>query len=160
MTHRTDLETALLTSDGAARDMNFEAPRWEGIAALLEPLEEQLVEANSLDGDGAPIATPIWASIEAATKDADMVHLSYRPNVGPIRQLQVFVFREGDGSPFIELTFFPEDVTPVEHLETAFRDWAQRVTDTLKARRCFCRHENASWRFGDVGPGSGVFLVI
>jgi len=38
--------------------------------------------------------------------------LIFNAGVGLIRNLQVFICSEEDGSPFVELTFFPDDVEP------------------------------------------------
>jgi len=85
--------------------------------------------------------------------------LIFNAGVGLIRNLQVFICSEEDGSPFVELTFFPDDVVPGPFLRRNFIGWAQRMQTHLRARRYFARYENASWRFGDTGAQSGVFLV-
>ena len=77
-----------------------------------------------------------------------------------VRDLQIFLFREADGTPFVELTFFPEDVAKTGDVRTTFLQWLEALRDMLGAHRCYARYENASWTFGDVAQGSGVFLVL
>jgi hypothetical protein len=76
-----------------------------------------------------------------------------------VKNLQVFVGSEEDGSPFVELTFSPEDVEPTTVLREEFIAWAQQMREQLGARRYYARYGDASWQFGDTGPQSGVFLV-
>lgn len=83
-----------------------------------------------------------------------------RDGDSPIRVLQVFVFLEEDGSPFVELTFFSEDVVRTRDIERDFIGWVEGLRITLKARRAFARYVGAGWVFGDTGQDSGVFLVL
>jgi hypothetical protein len=66
---------------------------------------------------------------------------------------------EESEAPFVELTFFPEDVVRTPELGKDFVEWADGIRAQLRARRMFARYENASWALGDVRAGSGVFLV-
>ena len=83
----------------------------------------------------------------------------FKLGAGPITNLQAFVCSAEDGSPFVELTFFPEDVRQTPSLRSEFIAWADNLKSRLRARRYYARYENASWRFGDIGANSGVFLV-
>ena len=79
---------------------------------------------------------------------------------GLFRHMQVFACRDEDGSPFVELTFVPGDVQRPPNLRDAFVEWMQIVRDLLAASRAYARYENASWKQGDAGPSSGVFLAV
>jgi hypothetical protein len=92
---------------------------------------------------------------EFLKKNAESVSSS----MGPLQNLQVFICSEEDGSPFVELTFFPDDVESGPFLRRDFIAWARQMQTHLGARRYYARYENASWRLGDTGPQSGVFLV-
>lgn len=98
-------------------------------------------------------------SVSTAARESGSVHVVFGEGSGLIKRLQVFVVREAGGSPFVELTFFPDDVERAENLRANFLNWANDLRACLKARRYYARYENASWRFGDIGAGSGVFLV-
>jgi hypothetical protein len=154
-----DIVTSLLDKDGSCRDLNFEAPTWAGVEDLLGSLESRFGKASGTDQEERAIAAPFQKSVLAAAKDRGCIHLVFNEGVGLIKTLQMFVCSENDGSPFFELTFFPDDVEPTQSLRRDFIDWAHQMQARLCARRYYARYENASWRFGDTGAHSGVFLL-
>lgn len=154
-----DVASALLDVDGFCRDLNFERPTWAGVGALTGRLQESFKEISATDLQGHEIADVSPESVSYAARDSGSVRLLFGGGTGLIRHLQLFIVREAGGSPFVELTFFPDDVRPAEDLRTEFLSWANDLRACLRARRYYARYENASWRFGDIGDGSGVFLV-
>lgn len=153
-----DIATSLLDADGSCRDINFEAPTWEGVEDLMGSLVGSYKNASATDREGRTIATLPRALLEAA-RDSGSVHLILKEGDGPIKFLQVFVFSEEDGAPFVELTFFPADIERTPTLRDEFIEWAEAARARLGALRYYARYENASWEFGDTGANSGVFLV-
>lgn len=153
-----DIATSLIDADGSCRDINFETPTWEGVEDLMGSLIGSYGNASATDGEGRTIATLPNALLEAA-RDSGSIHLILGEGGGLIKFLQVFVFSEEDGAPFVELTFFPDDVARTPTLRDDFIEWANAVRVRLGARRYYARYENASWQFGDTGANSGVFLV-
>jgi hypothetical protein len=88
-----------------------------------------------------------------------MPTLFLKEGPGMLRNLQAFICCEDDGSPFVGLTFFPDDVRQTSFLRDEFITWAQMLRLRLGAQRYYARYENASWQFGDISAQSGVFLV-
>jgi hypothetical protein len=155
----SDIVTSLLDRDGSCRDLNFEGPTWAGVRDLLVSLESAFGEISGTDQEGNVLPDPLGDSVMAVEENRGQVRLIFNAGVGLIRNLQVFICSEEDGSPFVELTFFPDDVEPSPFLRRNFIAWAQQMQMHLRARRYYARYENASWRFGDTGAQSGVFLV-
>jgi hypothetical protein len=154
-----DLETSLLDRDGSCRDLNFEAPTWSGVMDLVASLEKSYHSMSATDSDGHAIPDPLPVSVVTAAKSGGYVHGMFNGGPPPIKNLQAFIAQNEDGSPFVELTFFPEDVEPGQSLRLDFIAWADSLRILTQARRYCVRYENASWQFGDTGPRSGVFLV-
>lgn len=75
------------------------------------------------------------------------------------RTCRVFFSSEVIGSPFVEMTFFPEDIGLLPVLREEYIAWVQQEQLQPGARRCSARYGNVSWQFGETGTRSGVFLV-
>ncbi|NSX53260.1 hypothetical protein [Parasulfitobacter algicola] len=160
MDRLSEIETSILDDDdGSCRDVNFLQPTWDGVEEFIKRSEKLFREYSSADGEGNSLLEPYWKSVKASVQKTGYVHLSYANSFEIINNVQIFVCSEDDGSPFIELTFFPEDVAVVSNLETVFIGWVGAAKFTLQASEYFCRYENASWTIGDISPGSGVFLA-
>jgi hypothetical protein len=159
VTEILDIVTSLLDRDGSCRDMNFEAPTWKGVENLLASLGSAYEEVSGTDNEGKDLRPPFGESAIAEARKGGYIHVLLHRGAGPIKNLQVFIGSEKDGSPFVELTFFPEDVEQTTSLRSDFIEWARQQQLLLEAKRYYARYENASWRFGDIGAQSGVFLV-
>lgn len=153
-----DIVTSLLDKDGSCRDVNFEGPTWVGVENMLTSLESDFGAGSGTDLEGEPLLTPLQASALAAARRG-YAHLVLTEGIGILSNLQVLISRENDGSPFVELTFFPDDVRQTSSLRDEFVTWANTLQLRLGARRYYARYENASWHFGDISAESGVFLV-
>ena len=159
MGHRHDLVSCLLDDgDGSCRDLNFEAPTWKGLHRTLESLGRMFADGSVSNHEGQSPSEPYPISLASIPRGGGSAVL--QKGTGPLSRLQVFVAAEDDGSPFIELTFFPEDVAQTQGLRDEFIRWADGLRVELEARRLYVRYENASWEFGDVSPSSGVFFVM
>jgi hypothetical protein len=154
-----DIIESLLDKDGSCRDLNFEAPTWAGVKDLLDCLEGTFGEVSGTDQEGQAIAAPLRGAVFAESQNRGYVHLIFHAGTGIVKNLQVFISSEDDGTPFVELTFFPDDIEPTQCLRSDFIAWAHQMQMRLRARRYYARYENISWQFGDTGAESGVFLV-
>ena len=155
-----DLVTSLLDADGTCRDVNFEGPTWQGVADLVDLLRISFGTCSASDPDGQFLAEPLRNSVpETAARCNGYVHVDLREGKDLFAQIQLWVGVEADESPFVEITFWPEDVARTATLRDDFLSWADRLRGTAQARRYYARYENASWRFGDTSRHSGVFLV-
>jgi hypothetical protein len=160
VTEFPDIVTSLLgRDDGSCRDINFESPTWKGVEDLLASLGSAYEEVSGTTDEGKDLIPPFGESAIAEARKGGSIHFLLHRGAGPIKNLQVFICSEKDGSPFVELTFFPEDVEQTTSLRSDFIEWAQQQQSLLEAERYYARYENASWHFGDIGAHSGVFLV-
>lgn len=155
-----DLATSLLDRDGGScRDLNFEEPTWAGVENMLVALETLAATIEGTDHIGDTLHSPFRESAVVAARKCGYAHLLISQKATVVTAFQVFISCEEDGSPFVEVTFFPQDVAPTPSLRGDFIAWAQQFQSWLGARRYYARYENASWRFGDTGSHSGVFLI-
>ena len=154
------VETALLEhDDGSCRDVNFLEPTWDGVTTLIKRFEQVFGERTASDGEGNPLTEPHWQHLIASVLKTGYVHMVYRNSAETLTNVQAYVTSEDNGSPFIELTFFPEDLAQARNLGRDFIAWIDGAQTTLQARHYYCRFENASWSFGDVSRYSGVFFA-
>jgi len=151
-----NLESSLLDDDGSCRDVNFESPTWDGLAEVLALLGRTYRGGSATRLDGSEMSEPFPKLLDGLLQGG---HAVLRDGPPPVSHLQVFVSVENDGSPFVELSFFPEDVARVPSLMQHFIEWVDGIRSGLRAKRSFVRYENHSWRLGDVSAASGVFLV-
>jgi len=157
-----DIETCLLERDGSARDMNFEAPTWPGLWDALRELRAEFSTARiglTSDDTDSVRADDIESALQRVQVRGGAVQILLAGGHQLLSHLQLFVTDEAGASPFVELTFFPQDVLPRPGLEERFTTWLRGMQRTLGATRVYARYENASWRFGDVAFGSGVFFA-
>ena len=157
-----DIEACLLERDGSARDMNFESPTWPGVWDALRELRAEFSTARvGLTSDDADsvLADDIEAALQRVQARGGAVQILLAGGHQLVSHLQVFVTDEAGPSPFVELTFFPQDVLQRAGLEERFVTWLRGMQRTLGATRAYARYENAAWTFGDVAFGSGVFFA-
>jgi len=152
-----DIVSSLLDRDGTCRDLNFENPTWSGVDTLLQKLASSFRMAAASDSEGETICS--LGGVAAVVRKGRCVIADLDNGSGLIQRLQVFLVSNEDGTPFVEISFFPDDIARTQRLRQDFLEWARGMRDALCARRYYARYENASWRFGDTGPSSGVFLV-
>ena len=154
-----DVAAALLDDDGSCRDVNFENPTWDGVATLFENLLQHFHVASAGDHEGREIPEPIPSSVVALAQTGGFAQVFFSDGTGLVTRFQVFVSSEEDGSPFVEITFFPQDLDRDQDVKRVFVEWTDELQALLRARRYYARYENASWKFGDLSPTGGVFLV-
>lgn len=154
-----NIEAALLDTDGSCRDVNFENPTWCGVTKLIRSLEQLFENRSAWDGSENLLNEPHSETIVTTAQTGKSIILGYSNGTTVVAELQIFVCSEEDGSPFIELTFFPQDILRSENLGRSFINWIDEMQLLLRSHRAYCRYENASWRFGEVGSNSGVFYV-
>jgi hypothetical protein len=158
-----DLEAGLLERDGAGRDLNFENPTWWGVRRLSEALRVQFesttVGSTTADTELLQVTDPTEA-LERVYRDGGYAQILFAHGRVFVSDLQPFVASDANSPPFVELTFFPEDVIPDVALAATFVDWLASLQQALHADRAFARYESVSWEFGNTAFGSGVFLVL
>lgn len=159
MDEHSIIEKALRDPDGS--NVNFERPTWEGVEALVESLKESFETISGLDHEGRAIVQPLGASVLAVARDeAGYAHLVLKKGCELLNTLQIFISaEERDGAPFVELSFWPGDLTVTDSLPLDFITWARRICNQLEATRYYARDANMSWDFGDTGLRSGVYWV-
>ena len=154
-----DIVESLLDDDGSCRDVNFENPTWKGVEDLITDLEHSYTHASKqIVAADHPECTPV--TIESVKfRDDRSFLMELEGGAGPIRSLSLFVARETDGTPFVELTFFPDEIEQSDDLRREFIEWAERMCVRLQATRLYARYGGVSWKLGDIGKESGVFLI-
>lgn len=154
-----DISDHLLDTDGTCRDVIFDSSSWEGVKRTTAFLSRDFAAVEASDTDGNVGDGPVDAfDLSAATRGGS-VSIVYRGGRALFRHLLMCIGGNEDGSPSVEITFFPADLQSVDDLSGAFLSWAATMLSLLEARRYFAKHEGENWTFGDTGPQSGVFLV-
>ena len=152
------LERCLLDyDDGTCRDVNFLAPTWIGVQSLLEQVRTEYTPCEVTDGDGSLVSDYSAENLSSITSASPIIVVLSGGNE-VLTGAQIFIESEDDGSPFVELTFFPDLLVKSPKLGDEFIAYIQRISDYLQSTRFYCRYENAGWKFGDMGRYSGVFL--
>jgi hypothetical protein len=153
----TNIVTALTDADGSCRDLNFEGATWSGVTVLIRDLEASFRICSATADDGTKISQPLEATVLQTAFSGELVHLVFEDGAGFAGIVQVYISPAEDGLPFVELSFFPEDIKSSGAVRREFVEWVNKLQSQLGARRWFARYENASWKMGDTGPTSGVF---
>ncbi|MCE2967292.1 MAG: hypothetical protein ACK55O_16020 [Phycisphaerales bacterium] len=121
--------------DGSCRDLVFFAPSWDGVRALLLALAREFPRVKASAADGEALAPPIHdAAIAAAHRG--YAHVSFHEGLGLLEHVQVFIDRQADGSPGVEVTLFPDHLRRTDSLREDFIEWAIRLQVLLQASRC------------------------
>lgn len=155
-----ELEEYLRDFDGgSARDINFLRPTWRGFSNLLARFNAEFQPSRDRE---PPPSAPASLSVDQwqkHTRDGGG-HWLYESGQSVLRRVQVFLSVEPGGQPFVELTFFPEDLTEGENVGQKFAQWVRELTELIEARACYVRYESAGWKLGDNGPRSSVFYAV
>ncbi|MBK8208501.1 MAG: hypothetical protein IPK87_17185 [Planctomycetes bacterium] len=151
-----EIEMSLRDNDGSCRDINFLAPSWDGLAELLTELTQTFAVSSAEDHNGSVIAQVQSEALVGAAR-AGHVRMLLKSGNSLFKTLQVYSGAGRDGTPFIEMSFFPEDLIPTADLAPIFVQWVESMRTRVHASEYYVRYENASWRLGDIGPRSGVF---
>jgi hypothetical protein len=154
-----DIVTSVLDADGSCRDINFDCPTWAGLEQALKCLFESFGDITVRTDDGAEAEKSRPSHLVKSIRGGTPLHVLLSRGRGLFRNMQIFASKEENGSPFVELTFFSDDVEQSSTLRGDFIKWVETIRDLMAASRAYARFENASWKQGDVGPSSGVFLV-
>ncbi|MEC9343195.1 MAG: hypothetical protein VYD64_05040 [Pseudomonadota bacterium] len=155
-----EVDTAILKWDGACRDINFLHPTWSGVRSFVRHMETAFRQRRSCDDNGTELTEPHWRNFPAAVQNAGTVLLVYSASLEVLTNIQIFIVSEDNGEPFVELTFFPDNVARSDDVGREFVEWVKHAGTMLEARRLFCRYENAAWEMGDTSEDSGVFFVL
>ena len=141
--------------------MNFEAVQHSGLQAYIKKITEtysirtcHVWEAHQEAKDVPPTELrthlmPPKMSAQLYAENLDML----------IQQLQLYIFIEDDGQPFLEVTFSPQDVNLEPGNIDAFVSLMKAWQETLQATTFYVRYENVSWRIGDTSRYSGVIYT-
>ena len=149
-------------ADGLCRDVNFEGGDWVGVSRLLAWFQGAYPVVQGHDHEGADVVALLSASAEelrVALHGQGYLHYHGSQASGLIKDIQVFVGPEEDGSPFVEITFFPEYIDKQQYTTDGFVALVDHWRSLLRAVRFFVRYENASWELGDTGAHSGVIFT-
>jgi hypothetical protein len=153
-----DIVECLCDVDGAARVVTFQDCSWIGIEDLVTTLRAFFERYSATYTDEEVRHDPDPHAVVLSVQEKGTGHLVFDAGTGLLNQLQIFVSHENEGNPLVELVFFPEDVDK-KNLRETFIVWVREMHKLLQAQCYYARYENHSWRLGDVGPESGVFLV-
>lgn len=154
--------TAFLVDDeGTCRELTFQGSTREGVCAGIEWLDARGRFESASDDTGTDLQRPLRAALTALAEHREprSATFTFVDDLGVVRRGLVFVAFSPDEAPFVEISFFPEDVNASGDVSASLTTWAETLRAELRARRYFFRYENASWVLGDVGRWSGVFCV-
>jgi len=142
--------------------LNFDRPTWHGLWALLKVFRSTFgrVSIGSESYERADTdASDVDDAVRRVQERGGFVQLVFGEGTDLLKQLQVFVSNDESPTPFIEITFFPDDWAVLSPVADRFSAWARNLRRVLEAARVYARYENSSWAQGDVGPTSGVFFA-
>ncbi len=158
---KTEIYKLITDNDGSCRDINFEGVKWHGIESYIKKLSDTYsdvkIQVWKPDEEAIEVDCKDFINNILETGTSAQIYAEDINNI--IQQLQIYIFTENNGQPFLELTFFPQDINlsadEMEKFLNLVKDWS----DTFKATQFFVRYENASWKFGDTSKYSGVIYT-
>jgi hypothetical protein len=151
-----EVEDILLEFDGFCRDINFEHPTLEGIETFLTWFCQHYNIMLAYDTEGIDVRSRI---IECLQVQNGYIHAVGESSSEVVTRLQVFVSRASDYEPFVELTFFPDELSrmfSIIRLTLTVETWREM----LQSDRVYIRPENASWDFPEKPFHSGILFMF
>ena len=147
----------LLDIDGSCRDVNFSPLSLDDCRTIVHRLFPLAADGSAHDSDGEPLPLDAAAFVDsAASRPSARAVLK---NVGGLfSHLQCFAGAD-DRGVFLELTFFPDDLTWSGDALVAVVRFLNSLCVTTSVAEYFVRYENASWVFGTTGEGTGVIFT-
>src|SRR5262245_15299950 len=157
------IESALRDLDGSCRDIIFIGATWDGLHRLVQvavaDFDSITVGCTSRDMNDSSV-TDSGVALDTVQRLGGCAQIVLNEGHRFVKHLQIFVSANADErSPYVELTFFPQDILSTAGLAKSFLTWADDLRMALGATGYYARYENASWSFGDASWDAGVFLV-
>ena len=154
-------EQILDRDDGSCRDINFDRLDWDGAVAILELLlwDASSAAATDVNGQTLNVLAAGAAGICHHARNNKSCHVVLTDVAELFNRLQVFVCTEEDGSAFVELTFFPDELLQASFTTKRLIDKIIQLSTIGRANNFFLRYENASWKLGSAGHGTGVITT-
>ncbi|MEM6386708.1 MAG: hypothetical protein AAF718_10775 [Pseudomonadota bacterium] len=118
--------------EGAFRDINFANPSWNGFRRLVDHFAQKYPQVSVADKDGSLNEVLSSVVTDAARKPGGLL-VSYKSSEGWISEFQVFFGTEDDHSPYVEISFHPNDVIHSDDTRHAFLAWTDEVKLLLQA---------------------------
>jgi hypothetical protein len=154
-------EQILDRDDGSCRDINFDRLDWDGAIAVIAMLLRDASSATATEGDGQSldVAAVGGTGICQCARNTRSCHVVLTDVADLFQSLQAYVCPEEDGSAFVELTFFPDEVIRGSFTTDKLVDYIIHLSTIGRANNFYLRYENASWKLGSTGHGTGVITT-
>jgi hypothetical protein len=155
---KSEIYKLITENDGSCRDINFGGVEWTGVKSLIKKLYGSYSNLKfQLTRSGKESNEADFEDAISRIHDSKITTNIYAVDPNEIiQQLQIYIFTEENGQPFIEFTFFPQDLNLSPERIDEFINLVREWCDALQAELFFVRYENASWKFGDTSKYSGV----
>ncbi|MDY6970665.1 MAG: hypothetical protein SVR08_18725 [Spirochaetota bacterium] len=148
-------------NDGSCRDINFTGVKWMSVEAFINKLFDSYSSVKiQLTHSGKETTEVEFRDfIDDIKKNDTSANIYAEDTNNTIQQLQMYIFTDSNGQPFIELTFFPQDLNLSAERIDEFLSLIEEWKDILEATKFFVRYENMSWKLGDTSKYSGVIYT-
>ena len=130
---------------------------WPDVLVILQRTLTFITDGTVHNGDGDEIPLNAQGIYDAA-RTTPHTQLCATSASAPFRSFQLFVCVDND-APFMELTFFPDDIVERDDPLPAVVRFLNHLCDGTSVSNYFVRYENVSWVSGDTGPNSGVIFT-
>lgn len=153
------IEEGILDCDGSCRDLNFMSSDRGAVAKLITWFSDNYNSISACDNDGIDIELNSFEETLRNLPSPKSIQIGGESSSCVIDKVQVFLYIEADGTVYIEITFFPQDIKTEEFEISSFLQLIRFWQETASADIGYLRYENASWKFGDTSQNSGVIYV-
>lgn len=158
---KSEIYEMITDIDGSCRDINFEGVNSSGLRAYIDKITQSYstVICQVWERNQESTKIPVAELHTHLMKHGLSVHIHAEDSEKLLQQLELFIDIEDDNQPFLEVTFFPQDVNVASADIESFLHLLEEWLITLQATKFYVRYENASWDFGDISRYSGVIFT-
>jgi|GEM_PF-2009803 len=154
-----DIEDQILYRDGSCRDINIDDVDLKSASKIINCFYQIYANQRCTNDRGDCLSVSIQnRAIELELSNyPNSLHFVFEDEEKLIKNLQIFMCSDKSKKVFVEVTFFPEDVSCEFTLES-FKKFMKPLIERSNTSCYYLRYENASWEYGDTSNGSGVIF--
>jgi hypothetical protein len=153
------IEREILDRDGSCRDINIEEISFVKARDVTESLNAAYRIMSAVNSEGEDVKRLLNEGniFDEFEKRPNSIHVTYENERALISHLQLYLFWGHSENVSIEFTFFPEAIAK-DFSFSAFEQFISPFITASGSEEYFVRYENASWKYGDTSPESGVIF--
>ena len=153
MLDSNDIFYHILNRDGSFRDVHFLRSSWKGINQILTELTKLYKSVEWQNNDTGERQSDAIPHVTAIHNEG---HWIFNDDTALLSHLQLFIWKEEDGSPDVELCFDPRDLKNTPTAGEDIQTFIKLTKEWLEASDCYLCYEGGNWKIDTLDYHEGM----